>query len=85
MTVSMAYVKAALLMIFRFFLLSLGHPLLEILVKLAAALDISKAFNRVWHKALIFKLPFYGFYPSLCNFIPSFISDRFIAAVVDGH
>ena len=51
----------------------------------AVALDLSKTFDRVWHKALIFKLPSYGFYPSLCNFISSFLSDRSIAAVVDGH
>ena len=51
----------------------------------AVGLDISKAFDRVWHKALISKLPSYGFYPSLCNFISSFLSDRSIAAVVDGH
>ena len=51
----------------------------------AVALDISKAFDRVWHKALISKLPSFGFYPSLCNLISDFLSDRFIAAVVDGH
>ena len=51
----------------------------------AVALDISKAFDRVWHKSLISKLPSYGFYPSLCTFILSFLSDRSIAAVVDGH
>ena len=49
------------------------------------ALDISKAFDRVWHKSLISKLPSYGFYPSLCTFISSFLSDRSIAVVVDGH
>ena len=51
----------------------------------AVALDISKAFDRVWHKALLNKLPSYGFYPSLCSFISSFLSDRSISAVVDGH
>ena len=51
----------------------------------AVALDISKAFDRVWHKALLSKLPSYGFYPSLCTFISSFLSDRSISAVVDGH
>ena len=51
----------------------------------AVALDISKAFDRVWHKALISKLPSFGFYPSLCSFISSFLSDRSIAVVVDGH
>ena len=29
----------------------------------AVALDISKAFDRVWHKALISKLPSFGIYP----------------------
>ena len=51
----------------------------------AVALDISKAFDRVWHKALMSKLPSYGFYPSLCKLISSFFSDHPIAAVVDGH
>ena len=51
----------------------------------AVALDISKAFDRVWHKALISKLPSYGFYPSLCSFLSSFLSGRSISAVVDGH
>ena len=51
----------------------------------AVALDISKAFDRVWHKALLSKLPSYGFYPSLCTFISSFLSGRSISAIVDGH
>merc|ERR1712035_293843 len=51
----------------------------------SVALDISKAFDRVWHKSLISKLPSYGIYPSLCSFISSFLSDRSIAVVVDGH
>ena len=48
------------------------------------ALDISKAFDRVWHQALIAKLPAYGFTPPLCNLILSFLSDLFISVVVDG-
>ena len=51
----------------------------------AVALGISKAVDRVWHKALISKLPSFGFYPSLCSFISSFLSDRSIAIVVNGH
>ena len=47
-------------------------------------LDISKAFDRFWHKALISKLSTYGFYPFLRNFISSFLSNHSIAAVVDG-
>ena len=50
----------------------------------AVALDISRAFDRVWHKALISKLPSHGFYPSLFNFISSFLSDLFVVAVIDG-
>ncbi len=51
----------------------------------AVTLDISKAFDRVWHTALHSKLPSYGFFPALCSFLSSFLSGRFIAAVVDGH
>ncbi|KAL7643214.1 UNVERIFIED_CONTAM: hypothetical protein RMT77_006505 [Armadillidium vulgare] len=51
----------------------------------AVALDISKAFDRVWHKALISKLPSFGIYPSLCDLLSNFLSGRSIAAVVDGH
>ncbi len=51
----------------------------------AFALDISKAFDRIWHKALLSKFPSFGFYPSLCTLISSFLSDRSIAAIVDGH
>ncbi len=51
----------------------------------SVALDISKAFDRVWHNSLLSKLPFFGFYPSLFSFISSFLSDRSISAVVDGH
>ena len=47
------------------------------------ALDISKAFDRVWHKALLAKLPAYGFTP-FCKLISSFLSNRFISVVVDG-
>ncbi len=49
------------------------------------ALDISKAFDRVWHKSLLSKLPSFGLYPSLCTFISCFLSGRSISAVVDGY
>ena len=48
------------------------------------ALDISKASEKVWHKALLAKLPAYGFTPSFCKLISSFLSNRFISVVVDG-
>src|SRR6201990_2028288 len=51
----------------------------------AVTREISKAFDRVWHKALISKLPSFGIYPSLCDLLSNFLSGRSIAAVVDGH
>ncbi len=48
-------------------------------------LDISKAFDRVWHKSLLSKLPSYELYSSLCTFISSFLSGRFISALVGGY
>ncbi len=51
----------------------------------AVALDISKAFDKVWHKSLLSKLPSYGFYPFLCIFISSFLLGRSFSSVVRGH
>ena len=48
------------------------------------SLDISKAFDRVWHKALLAKLPIFGLHHTLINWIGSFLSDRSIAVRVDG-
>ena len=46
----------------------------------AIALDISKAFDRVWYRQLIAKLPSFGF-----KLITSFLSNRSIVVRVDGH
>ncbi len=51
----------------------------------AFALDMLKAFDRVLTKYLLSKLFFFGFYPCLCTFISSFLSGRYIFAIVDGH
>ena len=40
-------------------------------------LDISKAFDRVWHQSLISKLPSFGFPPSLRSLISILLSDRY--------
>ena len=84
LTVSMASDLNALLAIFWLSLLILSHPLLEGFSE-TFALDISNAFDRAWHKALISKLPSFGFYPSLCSFVSNFLSDRSIEAVVDSY
>ena len=39
-------------------------------------LDISKAFDRVWHKGLLFKLQSYGITGLLLTLIKNFLSDR---------
>ena len=51
---------------------------------LIVALDISKAFDRVWLKALLARLPAYGFTSSFCKLISSFLSNCFISVAVDG-
>ncbi|XP_052750997.1 uncharacterized protein LOC128200723 [Galleria mellonella] len=51
---------------------------------LAVGLDIAKAFDRVWHRGLLSKLPYYGLPDSLCKWVASFLSGRRIKTVVDG-
>ena len=48
------------------------------------SLDISKAFDRVWHKGFLANLPMFGLHRTLINWIGSFLSDRSIAVRVDG-
>ena len=48
------------------------------------ALDISKAFDRVWHAGLLNKLPSYGFTPNLCSWINNYLSGRSLRVRVDG-
>ncbi|CAK1602439.1 unnamed protein product [Parnassius mnemosyne] len=50
---------------------------------LAVSLDIAKAFDRVWHKVLLSKLPSYGLSEKLCNRITSFLVDQSIKVVDD--
>ena len=49
------------------------------------SLDISRAFDRVWHKVLLAKLPVLGLHYTLIKWISSFLSDRSIAIRVDGY
>jgi len=49
------------------------------------ALDISKAFDRVWHDALISKCRAIGLGQKFCKWIESFLKNRSIQVLVDGH
>ena len=50
----------------------------------ALALDISKAFNRVWHVGLLHKLRSYGISGQIFGLISSFFSNRCFLVVLDG-
>lgn len=51
----------------------------------AIALDISKAFDKVWHTGLLCKLKSYGISGHIYQIIESFLSDRKIKVVLDGQ
>ena len=48
------------------------------------ALDISKAFDRVWHAGLLHKLKSYGISGQIFDLISSFLSNRWLQVVLDG-
>ena len=48
------------------------------------ALDISKAFDRVWHAGLLHKLKSYGISGQTFGLISSFLSNRWLGVVPDG-
>ena len=50
----------------------------------AVALDISKAFDRVWHAGLLHKLKSYGISGQIFGLISSFLSNRWLRLVLDG-
>ena len=50
----------------------------------AVALDISKAFDRVWHAGLLHKLKSYGISGQIFGLISSFLSNRWLRVVLDG-
>ena len=50
----------------------------------AEALDISRAFDGVWHAGLFHKLKFYGISSQIFGLISSFLSNRRLQVVLDG-
>ena len=50
----------------------------------AAALDISKTFERVWHAGPLHKLKCYGVSGQIFGLISSFLSNRWLRVVLDG-
>ena len=50
----------------------------------AVALDISKAFDRVWHACLLHKLKSYGISGQIFGLISSFLSNRWLRVILDG-
>ena len=73
---SMSSVRQDLQGIFFPILLILGHPLLGTSENHSSSLLISLRHLTVWHKALLAKLPAYGFTPSFCKLISSFLFNR---------
>ncbi|RVE45150.1 hypothetical protein evm_010173 [Chilo suppressalis] len=51
---------------------------------LAISLDIAKAFDRVWHKSLLSKLPAYGLPAQFCSWVADFLHERRIRVLTDG-
>ena len=49
------------------------------------ALDISKAFDKVWHKGLLLKLRSYGISGKILSLLKSFLTDRKMKVVLDGQ
>ena len=50
----------------------------------AVALDISKAFDKVWYAGLLHKLESYGISGQIFGLISSFLSNRQLQVVLDG-
>ena len=50
----------------------------------ALTLDISKAFDRVWHAGLLHKLKSYGISGQIFGLISSFLSNRWLRVILDG-
>ena len=52
---------------------------------LTPILDISKAFDRVWHKGLLYKIRGMGINENFSKLVQSFLSNRYRCAVLNGQ
>ena len=65
------------------YFLSFDHnPTLE---NRAVFLDISKAFDKVWHKSLLFKLESMGISGNFLNLMESVLSEKFQRVLLNGQ
>ena len=48
-------------------------------------LDISKAFNMVWHKGLLYKLKCMGINGNVLKLVESFLSNRYQRVILNGQ
>ena len=48
-------------------------------------LDISKAFDKVWHKGLLFKLKQFGIQGNMLRWFSSCLSDRYQRVLISGQ
>ena len=48
-------------------------------------MDISKAFNKIWHEGLLYKLESIGISGNLLNLFRSFLNDRYQRVVINGQ
>ena len=58
------------------------NPSLEVQLNF---LDISKAFDKVWHEGILYKLEFIGISGNLLNLFRSFLNDRYQRVVINGQ
>ena len=72
-------------------LLAITHEIFEVfdchapLEVRSVFLDISKAFGKVWHKSLLYKLKSLGIYEELFNLLEKYLSDKFQRVVLNGQ
>ena len=48
-------------------------------------MDLSKAFDKVWHQGLLFKLESFGIRGKLLNLLENYLSNRFQRVLLDGQ